>query len=241
MNTLGSVKASLSALRAILGSAALWVLVSAVAGATTLTDTLIFTGATDFTPTGAPTDPVSGSITFTFDPALAVVTKPVDAISLTIDGVSFSPSDTFFSVSPTDCAPIQCAPGGDRITINGLQSRVGFNYDFDTNSAQQVALVFNFSYDVPSRAGLVTYKPLTGPGSIVCVDSVCPAAASAPEPATLGLFCLGLVSLGLSLHRRAFHSDLRRRIQSGVPGYSFPQRREFRQSYLRPREVLSDW
>jgi hypothetical protein len=189
-------------LRAALGVAASWVLVSAIASATTLTDTVIFAGGTDFTPTGAPTDPIGGSITITFDPALGVANQPVDAISLKIDGVSFSPSNTLFSVSPTNCAPIQCAPGGDRITINGLQSQVGFNYDFDTNSAQQIELVYNFSYDVPSGAGVVTYKPLQGPGSIVCVNSVCPVGTvGVPEPAPLALFCLGLVALGLSRRR----------------------------------------
>ena len=98
-------------------SAALFVCVPSVAAAGIVTETFSFTASGLFNPPGGPADVQTGSFTLTFDPTLTYIDAPLDAISLTIVGHTYSLSDSGFAANPPDGPSGQLAFGG---LLNGV-------------------------------------------------------------------------------------------------------------------------
>jgi len=162
----------------------------ATASASLVTDTYDFT-ASGF-PSGAPQDPVSGSFTVTFDPAVPnFADSPLDAISLTIAGHAYNLAEVGFR-----------QPGPGFLEIGGLAYGViqinGGTDDFGLFGAVDAAGHFtgNLAF-VYSTSGVPdTVFPFQA--AVVTVTTPTPV----PEPAKLALLGIGLAGIGFARRRK---------------------------------------
>jgi PEP-CTERM motif len=142
----------------------------------------------DFTnfESGAPVDPVTGTVRVTFDPALSTVGSPVDAIGLTIGGHTYTPSEVAF-IFPF---------GQDTIFIYGLlngTSVVGGTNDF----------FIDFNVLTFTGQTLMDYAVAGGLGPFFSSQGVVSELRVIPEPATLALLGVALAGLGFSRRRKS--------------------------------------
>jgi hypothetical protein len=137
----------------------------------------------DFTnfESGAPADPVTGTVSVTFDPALSTSGSPVDAIVLTIGGHSYATSEVAF-IFPF---------GQDTIFIYGLLN--GTSVVGGTND-------FFITFNVLTFAGqtLMDYAVAGGLGPFFSSQGVVSEPHVTPEPATLALISIGLIGVGFA-------------------------------------------
>jgi hypothetical protein len=136
----------------------------------------------DFTnfESGAPVDPVTGTVSVTFDAALSTSGNLVDAISLTIDGHIYAASEVAF-IFPF---------GQDTIFIYGLlngTSVVGGTNDF----------FINFNVVTFTGQTLMDYAVAGGLGPFFSSQGVVSEPHVTPEPATLAMIAIGLIGVGV--------------------------------------------
>jgi PEP-CTERM motif len=147
------------------------------------TETYHFT-ASGFGP-GAPSDPVSGSITLSFDSALPVAGASVDSIALDIAGHEYATANTAFGFNGLDLF----VDG----TLNGTAVLPGtddFFLEGSVNPQGQFTFSPSFVYSTAGSGAVFGARE-------VSVD------ASVPEPSTLWLAAVGVTMLGaLRLPRR---------------------------------------
>ena len=156
--------------------AAAGALIWAAAHAAAVTDTYHFV-ASGFGP-GAPQDPVSGSVTLTFDPTVPTSGVAVDSISLDIFGRDYTTQNTAFGFNGLDLF----VDG----TLNGTAVLPGTN-DFFLEGAVNAEGQFT--------SGTSFIYSTAGGGSVFAARDVS-VATPVPEPSTLWLFAVGLTLLG---------------------------------------------
>jgi hypothetical protein len=181
----------------------------AIASAARITETITFTasGFTDITLVNpAPQDPVSGSFTLTFDPTVLPSSGPLDAVSLTIAGHTYTRAEVGFETYADVAA--------NHLVIYGLlngSSVVGGTTDFFLHALIDAQGNFIpptpgnpvFDYSVAgSGVSIFQAVPVT-----VTATRVQPAVSPLQVP-TLALPMLGLLSLiivALAYHLLAYH------------------------------------
>jgi hypothetical protein len=130
---------------------------------------------------GAPTDPVTGSLTFTYDPAVPNVLRAVDSLSMIIGGTTYVAADVVAAsnaVVGNDCVPGRCSIS---------DATPGFAMAFRDWATPQIAL-FGFSYSVGTGQVFLARQFST---------SLQPTAVPAHLPlAMTGLLVLGIGALG---------------------------------------------
>lgn len=177
-------------------STALFVCAPSVAAAGIVTETFSFTASGLFNPPGGPVDVQTGSFTLTFDPTLTYIDAPLDAITLTIVGHTYSLSDSGFAANPSDGPSGQLAFGGLLNGVIGVGSggndfQVGGRMDAGGNPIPGTWGFFYASASIPN----VTYGVT---GHTVLVQSKPASVTSVPEPPTIMLLCFGLACVGLA-------------------------------------------
>ena len=162
---------------------------SASAEAALITETLTFT-ASAFHPSPAPQDPVNGSFTVTFDPAVSS-TGSLDAISLTIFGHTYTLAEVGY----------HSLTGGEidfGALVNGINTipTPGSNDFVYIHTGGPASCPFDdFQYTVVGNtAGFED-------GRLTC--TITPGGPpTLPEPSTLALLGIGLAGIGLARQRK---------------------------------------
>ena len=163
----------------------------------TLTYSFTATGFTSLPSSGSaiPQDPITGSVTLTFDPTKFTAPSTVDAISLTILGHTYTLAEVSFE---------EALIGKPQVfgSVNGLNNIMPGTNDFLLNLYLQpdgtVAGGGQFVYTVSSN---IANQFAAGFGSGSVPVALVP--ASIPEPPALALLGLGL--FGVALARRRSH------------------------------------
>jgi hypothetical protein len=164
------------------------------AGAAVVSGSLSFT-AWDFTPAGAPVDPISGTVTYSFDNS-ATFTNVADGgtangapVSVSFSGLtlpgSWVPVLTYFTVSPIGQADVMAIGNGPTTIVTGGTD----DWRFAARDISTTPLFREFVY-ASSSIPEVVFTSLTG------------SVAAVPEPGALALFSLGLAVLGARGWRR---------------------------------------
>lgn len=176
-----------------------------VALADAVTETFTFT-ATGLDPPGGPVAIQTGSFTLTFDPTLTYIDAPLSAISLTVDGHTYSLSDTGFFTNPPGAPAFELGFGAPPNGLNGVGA--GAN-DFELAgqvdaSGNVIPGTWAYCYGLASspNVGWCAGGDLGGAGSSVVVESKPASVTSAPEPPVIVLLGFGLACVGLAAHRR---------------------------------------
>jgi hypothetical protein len=177
-------------------STALFVCAPSVAAAGIVTETFSFT-ASGLDPPGGPVDIQTGSFTLTFDPTLTYVDAPLDAISLTIVGHTYSLSETGFLTHPPGNSG-GIAFGGLVGGVNGVQTgtedfALGGQIDASGNAIPGTWL---FLYALASSPNVSWAAGGDIEDSSVLVQSKPASVTSVPEPPTITLLCFALACVG---------------------------------------------
>ncbi len=158
-----------------------------VAHAATQTFTYNFTASAFTGDLPAPTDPVTGSITLAFDPLADTTGGAINAITLVIDGHTYTPAEVAFDH----------LAAGDILRVGGLVNGENghgpgtTDFGFELDNASTAPALEGFVYDSPSTT--VTEWG-AGAGSFTLV--------TVPEPATWGLMIAAFGGLGFAARRR---------------------------------------
>jgi hypothetical protein len=154
-------------------------------GAAPITQTYDFSAAgfSAFSGEAPPTDPVTGSVTVTFDPALTSLDFPVDAITLTIGAHTYSAAEVTadFPFGAGDALLIGATVKTNGEMENGTDD---FSFVIDDASTGNPTLVL-FGYTTAGQPDL--FEAATG--------TVTTADAAVPEPGSWFVLATGLAGV----------------------------------------------